>query len=373
MRYKPLGVPGEPVSAIGFGMGLGGHFNPDPSHNVYVELLGTAMDRGITFIDSAEIYGGGQSETLIAQAVDGRRDEVFIGTKASPEHFGHQELIRAAEGSLRRLGIEQIDLYQLHWSNPNVPLEETAKGLTELVSSGKVRHVGVCNFSLRQLKEMRGCMKDTPVSAVQVEYNLFDRSIEDDFLPYCQRYGIAVIAYSPLDQGHICGGGAKLGELRRIGANYGKSAAQIALRWLILQDDVFVIPKAGRVEHVEENASAADVELTSEDIASIDRLTAYAPVNIPTDRIRVVPDDEGRRDVYATIEEARENRLHLTPSPLELADDLRAGNFLKAVRVRPSSDPTRQHDYDLVEGRIRYWAWVLSFGPDKSIPALVRE
>ena len=353
-------------------MGLGGHFTPDARHEVYVDLLDLAFSRGMTFVDTAEVYGGGQSEMLVGRAAAGRRDQLFIATKVSPENLCKADLIRSAEASLKRLGVDAIDLHQIHWPNPKVPIDETADALVQLVRTGKVRHVGVCNFSLKQLDEFQAALGDLPVSSVQAEYNLFDRSVERDLLPYCQRNRIALVGYSPLDQGQICGGGARRIELERMATKYGKSASQLALAWLIRQENVFVIPKAGRPEHIEQNASAADIELTGDDSAAIDRLTTYAPVEIRTDRIRVVPDDEGRRSVYTTIDEAKQNTLGLTPSPLELADDLRAGNFLKAIRVRTSADSTGRYDYDLVEGRIRYWAWVLAFGVDRPIPALVR-
>jgi diketogulonate reductase-like aldo/keto reductase len=370
---KPFGVDALSLPAIGIGMGLGGHFKADPCHDIYVDILRLGFLRGMTFVDTAEVYGAGQSERLVSEAIKGIPDEVFVATKVSPENFARSDLLRAADASLARLGTDCIDLYQLHWPNPKVPLDETASALTELVQAGKVRYVGVSNFSLKQLELLRTLLGATPLCSAQVEYNLFDRSIEVDLLPYCQRNAIAVIAYSPLDQGQICGDGEKRRELERIASKYGKTASQVALRWLMSKPGVFVIPKAARREHVEQNASSAEIELSAEDMATIDRMTRYEPVEIDTACIRVVPDDEGRRLVYRTLEEARENRLGLTPSPLELAEDLRAGNFLKPIRVRPSADSRSGFDYELVEGRIRYWAWILSFGPEKPVPALVRR
>jgi diketogulonate reductase-like aldo/keto reductase len=370
---KPFGNEGISLPAVGIGMGLGGHFSADPCHDAYVDVLRLGFARGMNFVDTAEVYGAGQSEKLVGEAIGDNQSGVFVATKVSPENFRREDLLRAADASLARLGTDHVDLYQLHWPNPKVPLEETLGALIELVQAGKVRHVGVSNFSLKQLELVRKCLGKTPLCSVQVEYNLFDRSIEADLLPYCQRNGIAIIAYSPLDQGQICGNEAKCRELERIASKYGKTASQIALRWLISKSNVFVIPKAARREHVEQNASSADIELTDDDMVTIDRVTAYEPVDIDTGSIRVVPDDHGRRLVYCTLEEARENRLGLTPSPLELAEDLRAGNFLKPIRVRLSMDTASGFDYELVEGRVRYWAWILLFGPEKPVPALVRK
>lgn len=373
MLRKPFGPDGRLVPAIGMGMGLGGHFKADPRHEVFVDLMHLAFTRGMTFVDSAENYGAGQSETLIGQAVAGQRSEIFIATKVSPENFRKADLIRAAEASLSRLGIDCIDLYQLHWPNPAVPLEETVQALMDLIRAGKICRVGVCNFSLRELERIRALLGNIPVSAAQAEYNLFDRSVERDLLPYCQQHSISLIAYSPLDQGQICGGPRRRAGLERVAISFGCSAGQVALAWLIRQKNVFVIPKAGRPEHVEQNALAADIELSEDDAAIIGRLTACDPVELPTDRICVVPDGEGRRHVYTTIEEARENRLGFMPGPMELARDLSEGNFLKPVRVRLTEDRSGRFTHDLVEGRIRYWAWILAFGPDRPIFALVRE
>jgi diketogulonate reductase-like aldo/keto reductase len=375
MRNKTIGSNKTVVPAIGIGcMGLGGYFSPDTSADKeVVNTLRLAFDHGMTFVDTAEVYAGGHCEELVGQAIKDHRNEIYVATKVSPENLNSSDLINAAEASLKRLQTDYIDLYQVHWPNPKIHIEDTIAALELLVKAGKIRHIGLSNFSLKELRKAQSCMKHEAMAAVQVEYNLFDRSIEADILPYCQENNIAVIAYSPLDQGHICGGQHRYEMLVPIAQRYNCSVAQHALAWLIRQPGVIVIPKATNPTHVIANAKVSDITLTDMDAEEIGRITARNLVEIPIDRIRVADDTIAQRQVYRTVEEARANMYGFSPSPQELADDMREGELLKAVRVRRTSDVTCDYDYDLIEGRIRYWAWVIAFEGKRDIPVLVRE
>jgi diketogulonate reductase-like aldo/keto reductase len=352
-------------------MGIGGFFRADrASDQEAADTLRFAFDSGMTFVDTAEGYAEGHSEELVGKAIAGRRNEIYVGTKVAPEHLAKRLLLSAAEESLKRLDTDYLDLLQVHWPNPRIPIEETMDGMESLVGSGKVRHIGLCNFSLNQLRDAQKFLQRTAVAAAQVEYNLFDRSVEAEYIPYCLANNIAIIAYSPLDQGHICGGPKGRYRVEPVAERLGCSLAELALTWIVHHEQVLAIPKAAKREHVTQNARAGSLELSADDLATIDRLTAGKLVEVPVDLVRVVPDDAGQRDVYRTVEEARENPKGFTPSPLELADQMRDGDFLKPVRVRPTASG---HGYDLIEGRIRYWAWVLAFNGRRDIPVLVRE
>lgn len=372
MRYKSIGSDRQSVSAIGVGMGLDANPNRDPAHEEYAEVLRLAFDLGMTFVDTAEIYGAGQSEEVVGRAIKGRRDEIYLATKVSPKHLGRDALIRAADRSLSRLGVSEIDLLQTHWPNPQIPINETMAGLDALMQAGKVRHIGLGNVSRKELDEAEACLGKDSIASVQVEYNLFDRSIEEDLLPYCQARGTAVIAYSPLDQGMLCGNPGGRDKLAQIARHYDCTAAQVALAWLIGQDGVFATPKARQPDHVRQNVAAAAIDLSDDHVEEIRRSTAPRKVDVPVVKIRVVPDDAPYRQVYRTLDEARRNIYGLTPSPADLATALRNGDFLKPVRVRPSAQPN-DCDYELVEGRVRYWAWVIAFEGKRDIPVLVRE
>lgn len=225
------------------------------------------------FIDTAEMYGHGHSEEVVAKAVKSERENVFIATKVSPQHFTYENVIKACEASLRRLETSYIDLYQLHWPNPSMPITETMKAMEHLAAEGKIRHIGISNFSVRQTREAQEALSRNVVAANQVEYSLLDRSIEEELLPSAQREHITIIAYSPVARGQLTHGGQ--GErwqvLDRIASMNGKTRAQVALNWLIAKDAVVAIPKAGTLSHVKENAEAAGWRMSTEDYAALSR------------------------------------------------------------------------------------------------------
>jgi len=302
------------------------------------------------------------------------RDKVVIATKFSPDHSEYNEVIASAEGSLRRLNTDYIDLYQVHWPNPEVPINETMRALEHLVENGKVRHIGVSNFSLSQLKEAREVLKKHDIVSNQVEYNLFDRHIEKDVLPYCEEENISVIAYSPLDQGKMARGDVS-NELDRLAKKYKRTASQIILNWLNTHQPVISIPKSLTKKHILENASSLDFEMEEEDIDAIGRDFKKKVLMVPTENIKVSVRGEGARRVYQTSEEAVANNLGFSPSPMALAKYIQThpDEDIKPVRLTASVDEKNGGDYDLVEGRIRYWAWVLAFDGKRPIPAYVRQ
>lgn len=375
MQHKELGKSSVKIPAIGQGcMGIGGYLSKD-SHqdDNQVKALRLGIELEMNFIDTAEAYGDGHSEGLVGRAIEGIRDKVFIASKVSPEHLFYDGLLLSAEKSLRKLKTDYIDLYQVHWPNPKVPIDETMRAMEQLVREGKVRYIGMSNFSLRQLKAAQAALSENEIVSVQVEYNLFDRNIENSILPYCESESITTIAYSPLDQGQIAGDYKKTKALETIANRYNRTVAQVALNWLISHPSVIAIPKATNPIHIRENASAADFELSDEDFEEISRVFTQECIYAPTDRIRVIVGGRGNRQVYQTVDEALENKLGFVPSPLDLAQDIRKDEILKPIRVTQSTDESGEYDYDLIEGRIRYWAWVIAHKGKVSIPAYIRE
>lgn len=375
MRYKKLGNSQIEVSVIGQGcMGIGGYLSTDTKNDAEcLRSLKLGIDLGMTFIDTAEGYGSGHSEELVGQAVQGMRDKVCIATKVSPENLSYSSVIGAAEGSLRRLNTDYIDLYQIHWPNPGIPVSETMKAIERLIHDGKIRHIGVSNFSLREVKEASEALFSNAIASIQVEYNLFDRSIEENILPYCEQEGITTIAYSPLDQGRIGSSDNKSTEFQTIADKYNKTTAQITLNWLISHPTVIVIPKASSERHIRENAGAADFQLSDEDLNRINRIFTSKYIFVPVDRIKVSAEGEGKRKVYQTLEDALTNPLGFVPSPADLAKSLRYGDFLKPVRLIRTTDTSGKYDYDLIEGRIRYWAWIIAHDGKAPISAYIRN
>ena len=220
-----------------------------------IESLTLGLELGMNLIDTAEMYGAGHSEEIVARVLGNWKNEVLVASKVSPSQFDYDSVLKSAGRSLERLAIDHIDLYQLHWPNPRVPIRETMRAMEKLVREGKIRHIGISNFSVGQMKEAQEALSHNEIVSNQVEYSLLDRSIEADILPYCQKQGITVIAYSPLGKGRIPKGeGGSFQVLDDVAAVHLKSRSQVALAWLLGHESVVAIPKAIDKAHVRENA-----------------------------------------------------------------------------------------------------------------------
>ncbi|HYM17306.1 MAG TPA: aldo/keto reductase [Micropepsaceae bacterium] len=231
-----------------------------------VAALKLGIDLGLTLIDTAEMYANGGSEEVVGEAIAGRRKEVFVVSKVLPENATKRGTVAACERSLKRLKIETIDLYLLHWRQ-SVPLEETVAGFASLLKAGKIRYWGVSNLDVSDMDELMRLADGKAVATNQVLYNLHRRGIEYDLIPWSERKKIPIMAYSPLDQGRLLRSTA----LKHIAEKHGATTAQVALAWLLAKEGVISIPKAGTEEHVRENLGALKVRLTPEDFAQFDR------------------------------------------------------------------------------------------------------
>ena len=269
MESKELGKSGEKIPVLCLGTwGIGGfgskHLGGDDDA---VQALRLGLELGMRFIDTAEMYARGHSEEVVAKAVKTERESVFIATKVSAEHLSYEGVLKSCETSLKRLETSNIDLYQVHWPNPHIPIAETMKAMERLVEEGKVRHIGVSNFSVGQTREAQEALSKSSLASNQVEYSLLDRSIEEDLLPHAEKEHITIIAYSPIARGQIPHGGR--GErwkvLDQIASKYGKTRTQVALNWLVVKQPVVAIPKAANLEHVRENAGAVGWKISKED------------------------------------------------------------------------------------------------------------
>ena len=252
------------------GMGTWRMGENEASRREEVAALKLGLDLGLDLIDTAEMYADGGAETIVGEAVEGRRDGVFIVSKVLPHNASYKGTLSACEDSLKRLRVDRIDLYLLHWPGSQ-PLEETLRAFTELVEKGKIAHYGLSNFDLDELERAERLPGGPRVATNQVLYNLGRRGIERRLIPWCARRNVAVMAYSPLEQGRL----RPNETLRRVAARHDASPAQVALAWTLRHDNVVAIPKAARPAHVRDNAKAADIVLTEEDLADIDR--AFPP------------------------------------------------------------------------------------------------
>ncbi len=239
-----------------------------------LEALRLGLDLGMNLIDTAEMYGDGGAETLVADAISGRRDEVFLVSKFYPHHAARKEMTAACERSLRRLKTDRMDLYLLHWRG-SVPLEETLAGFDQLVRAGKIRYWGVSNFDLNDMEELMLLPNAATLAANQVLYNLARRGIEWNLLPWCRDQRVPVMAYAPVDEGRLLDNAV----LKRVASRHSATPAQIAVAWLLKQGDIIVIPKASRVEHVRENSQSLEIALAADDLKQLDG--EFSPPNGP--------------------------------------------------------------------------------------------
>ena len=263
IELKQLGNTGVMVPEIGLGTW---------KYRGGVEPLRRGLELGAYLIDTAEIY---RTENVVGQAIQGMRARVFIATKVSGAHLHHDQVLSAADASLRLLGTEVIDLYQIHWPNTRVPIKETMQAMETLVDRGQVRYIGVSNFSLRELRAAQEVMSKYPIVANQVLYNLNRREIERDLLPYCQEHHITILAYTPLDDGRLATPSRlrrqqSTGVLEQVAVEAHKTLAQVALNWCTARPNVIAIPKSDSVERTVENCQASGWRLTPAQLQRLD-------------------------------------------------------------------------------------------------------
>jgi myo-inositol catabolism protein IolS len=300
MEYTPLGRnSGIKVSKVGVGLWQASDaWNGDDEQ--VIEGIRRARDLGVNLVDTAEHYGNGHSESVLGKALkELGRDNFVVATKVYGAHLRYDELQKAAAASLRRLGVSEIDLYQVHWPDPweQIPLRETMKALEKLYLEGKIRAIGVSNFAVRDLEEARSYLSRTDIVSNQVRYNLLQRNVEEEVIPYSRKNNISILAWSPLAQGALTGkynaekipkgdirdtnvlfapkNLAEIGKLTdvlaTIAKEHGRSVAQVALNWLASIPDVIPIPGAKNPAQASENVSSIDFELTRQDLNLIER------------------------------------------------------------------------------------------------------
>ena len=254
---------GDAVPALGLGTWHLGENERRRSDEIAALRLGVEL--GMTVIDTAEMYGDGATEDLVGEAIEGRRQNVFLVSKVLPSHAKRSQTMAACAASLERLGTDYLDLYLLHWRE-DTPLSETVDAFTQLMEEGKIRRWGVSNFELSDMEELLRTPGGSAVSCNQVLYNLSRRGIEFDLLPWCRERGIPIMAYSPIEQSRLL----RRKAVKTVAVRLGATPAQVCLAWVLRQQDVIAIPKAGTPEHVSENHGSLALKLTEDDLRELD-------------------------------------------------------------------------------------------------------
>lgn len=262
MQFIKLGNTKENISKLGIGT-----WKLGAEKDTAIITIKEALRYGINLVDTAQMY---QNEEIVGEAI--KNEDVFLATKVSPHNFHERDIFRSCSESLKKLNISTIDLYQLHWPNPSVKISETMHAMEKLVDEGKIKHIGVSNFSLPELEEAIGSMKKYEIVSNQIEYSVLTRDIGDSIFDFCKENKITIIAYSPLGSGKLFDEkySKMLILLEEIGKKYNKTAVQVSLNWLLQKENVCAIPKFSSKKHLLENLGALDWKLNFEDIKTID-------------------------------------------------------------------------------------------------------
>jgi diketogulonate reductase-like aldo/keto reductase/gamma-glutamylcyclotransferase (GGCT)/AIG2-like uncharacterized protein YtfP len=280
METRPFGPQRKVIPVVGQGT-----WNFERGERkAAIAALRAGLDKGMTHVDTAEMYGSGEAEKIIAEAIEGRRDEVFLVSKVLPQNASKKGTLAACERSLARLKTDRLDCYLLHWRSSH-PLDETFAAFFELEKAGKIRSFGVSNFDVEDLEEALAITGPDRIACNQVLYHLLERSIEHAVLPWCEAHSVALVGYSPFGNGNFPGPKTKGGKvLAEIAAAHGATPRQVALRFLLRRPALFAIPKSGKSDHVLENAAAGDLSLTPGEIARLDEAfpLGQRPRTLPT-------------------------------------------------------------------------------------------
>lgn len=283
---RKFGWTGLDVPVIGMGTWMIEGRSRDAERRA-VEALQLGLDLGMNHIDTAEMYGDGRAEELVAEAVDGQREQVFLVSKVLPSNASYEGTLKACERSLKRLKTDFIDLYLLHWPSSQHPIEETMRAMEKLVDEGMIKFIGVSNFDVEQLREAQNALVKHRIACNQVLYHLAYRGIELELLPYCTENGIAIVGYSPFGHGNFLSSHSRGGKvLAEIAKRQNRTVRQVALNFLTRDSNLFTIPKAGNPDHIRENSGAVgNWNLTDEDIVAIDRTFPLPRADKPLEMI----------------------------------------------------------------------------------------
>lgn len=342
------------------------------SDRARIQLFRTALELGINIYDTAELYGGGYSEELLGRAFSHCRTSVFICSKFNPCNASMTGIVRAVEGSLRRLGTDYIDLYQIHWPSPFIPFSETWSALERLLDEGKIRYFGVGNCSYEEFLDYQ-TLSGEKVAAVELPFNITEPAAVKAFLSWCRGNGQRIFAYSPLRQGRLCRSTSHLRLLEKMMKKYGVSENQLVLAWILSHPGVVPVFQTGRLEHLQANLEALKVSLEPEEVIELERAYADPPAKIRLSKIKI-GELEGR-NCYSTCAEAMENRFDWIPSPALLAERIRRGFHPPPLRLVGPDDAQLYclDGYDFSGEMKKYWAWRIVADEDAKVPVYINK
>ncbi|MDA8668173.1 aldo/keto reductase [Alphaproteobacteria bacterium] len=356
---KKISIKGESLnfSILGLGTGTGFNKNSGKSQKDLLRAFDSAKDVGINWIDTAESYANGYAEGLIGQYLKTNKNSFYVASKFSPINASRNLLKKSCESSLKRLNVDCIDLYQIHWMNYNISINETLDVLMELKKDGKINAIGVCNFNL---SELNAC-NNYEISTNQIEFNLFNRSAEEDLLNFHQNKLIHTIAYSPFEGIKLLKGSRKEKLLIDLQNKYSSSFYRIALSFLSSYKNMLVAYSSTNSEHINENSFL--INLTFDEISKIKEIFHSNIYYIDPNDVKFKP------YMYDSLDKALKNKLSYFPDVEMLSQEYSSKSYFKPIKVIKIKD--KKFKYELEGGMMRYWGWIKAFTSNKPILALV--
>ena len=359
------------LNPIGMGtMGFGGYFSKDLKNNSdQIKLIETAYDLGVNVVDTAEVYGSGAAEETIGKTSASVRNNLFLMSKFSPENSNPRDIIKSLNNSLKRVQREYFDVYQPHWPQPGMLLDDTLGVLEDLKLAGKIRFSGLSNFPSNQVCSIKKSNAPS-LRFFQCEYNPIEKNIAEGLLSVINEMDGVLIAYSPFREGQIFKS-EKFSDFKVFCDTLGHMPSQVLLAWGTYNQKTVVIPKVSSLKHLKDNIDSIKVSLSASDVDYISDLFAPKVTTIlPSDIIPYIPSKNDKRKIYKDIDEAKNNIFNLSPGPLEILKEIEenCGKLYKPVKV---TEKNNQGQYVLIDGRLRFWAWVILYGWHKPIDAII--
>jgi len=359
------------LTPIGLGgMGFGGYFTKNLKNNSdHVRLIEEAYDLGINVIDTAEIYGQGASEETIGRTSHSIRNQLFIMSKFSPENSKPEDIIKSIDGSLTRIKRDYLDVYQPHWPQPGVKLDDILETLEKLKTSGKIRFAGLSNFSSQQINSI-GLEKYKSLRFFQCERNPIEYNLADDLFPIINTLDGVLVAFSPFREGQIFKS-SKFDEFVRFSESLGFLPSQILLAWGMSNGKTIVIPKVSSSRHLRENIESMEISLSDSNLKYISEL--FQPVISQIIPKKIIPDISVKKDgrkIYKSLRDAKNNIYNFNPGPMEILKEIQEnqGLLYKPIKVK---EINKDGEYVLLDGRLRFWAWVILNGWHKPIDSII--
>ena len=371
MKFEKIGD--ATVSKIALGTSGSGSYSTATTSNIKsrIQLYNEAIELGINFFDTAELYGGGFAEEVLGKAILNKRKDVFIASKFNPNHSSCKSILNAVESSLKRLKTDYIDLCQMHWPNPGIDYTEVITAIDRLLKEGKIKYFGLSNYSYPELIDIKRNLGTISITAIENQYNLARKEIENDVLPFCVRNNITVLAYSPLGQGKLIDIISNNKFIEKLRYQYDITTSQLLLNWLSSKKNVIPVVRTGNADHLKENIKALDIKCQ---LSESEKLNGLINIEIKNIAIKnIIIENKNGRKVYKNASEAISNKFDWIPSPNLLAERIKKYEVAEPINLIKYNNQDKEtlykvDAYDFLGENKKYWGWILANGESSEIP-----